>query len=165
MTKENVLKSCYSVLGRYTPLDFDCGMLCGGECCKGDENTGMLLFPGEEKLVDPSMTIKEMDDGTLVAVCNGTCDRRKRPLSCRIYPVFPLIIENDGKEYVEVDFDERARCPLTKGDITLDRRFCKAVKRVGKYLQLNEETASFYRSLSDEINEYIELGKIFSKKS
>jgi hypothetical protein len=165
MKKEDVIKTCYSVLKRYTPLDFDCGRLCNGKCCGGDENTGMLLFPGEEKLIDPDITVKESDDGTLFAVCEGRCDRNRRPLSCRIYPVFPLIIENDGKEYVEVDFDKRADCPLTKGDITLNRRFCKAVKRVGKYLLLNEETAAFYRGLSEEISEYIELEKIFSKKS
>lgn len=164
MKKENVIKTCYSVLKGYTPLEFDCGMLCGGRCCHGDENTGMLLFPGEENLIDSNITVKKTDDGTLIAVCNGTCDRRRRPLSCRIYPVFPLIIENDGKEYVEIDFDRRASCPLTEGDITLNRRFCKAVKRVGKYLLLNEETAAFYRSLSDEISEYIELEKLFSKK-
>ncbi len=164
MKKENVIEACYSVLKGYTPLEFDCGMLCNGKCCSGDENTGMILFPGEENLTDPRMTIKKTDDGTLVAVCNGTCDRRRRPLSCRIYPLFPIISEEDGREIIEVDFDSRADCPLTQGELKINRRFCKAVKRVGKYLLLNEETAEVYRSLSDEINEYYELKEIILKK-
>lgn len=164
MTKENVLKSCYSVLRRYTPLDFDCGKLCGGKCCGGDRNTGMILFPGEEKLIDPDITVRETDDGTLIAICNGSCDRRKRPLSCRIYPLFPHIIEKEGRVDIQLDFDSRADCPLTQGEININKRFCKAVRRVGKYLLLNEETAQFYQTLSEEIDEYNQLEKLFLKK-
>ena len=36
------------LLADLTPLQTDCGALCGGACCKGDEGTGMLLFPGED---------------------------------------------------------------------------------------------------------------------
>ena len=164
MKKENVIKSCYSVLGKVTPLEFDCGKLCGGKCCGGDENTGMILFPGEEKLIDPNMTIKAAEDGTLVAICDGTCDRRRRPLSCRIYPLFPIIREENGYDNIEVDFDIRSDCPLTAGELKISRRFCKAVRRVGKYLLLNEETARAYRGLSDEIKEYYEMEKLFLKK-
>lgn len=164
MTKENILKSCYSVLGKYTPLEFDCGKLCGGKCCGGDENTGMILFPGEENLIDPDIIVKKTEDGIPIAICNGTCDRNKRPLSCRIYPLFPHIINDEGREYIEIDFDSRADCPLTQGELNISRRFCKAVKRVGKYLLLNEETAGFYRELSEELEEYRQLEKIFLKK-
>ena len=37
-----------SIIGDKSPLKKDCGLICGGECCKGDSETGMLLFPFEE---------------------------------------------------------------------------------------------------------------------
>ncbi len=158
MKKENVIKSCYSALRSVTPLEFDCGKLCNGKCCKGDEKTGMLLFPGEEKLIDPDINVIETENGDKLAVCNGTCDRSRRPLSCRIYPLFPLASE-DGS--VNVIFDLRADCPLEKGAYKFRRRFVKAVRRVGKYLLLNEETATYYKELSEVQQEQIELLKKF----
>ena len=157
MKKENVLKSCYSVLRRTTPLDFDCGKICNGKCCKGDEKTGMLLFPGEEKLIDPDINVIETENGDKLAVCNGSCDRNRRPLSCRIYPLFPVVTDEG---YVKVCFDYRADCPLSaNNDYEFNKGFIKAVKRVGKYLLLNEETKEFYLELSDACNEYYELLK------
>lgn len=156
MKKENVLKSCYSVLGLLTPLEFDCGRLCEGRCCKGGEGVGMLLFPGEELLIDPNISVITNECGDKVAVCNGICDRKKRPLSCRIYPIFP-IIKDEG---IETEFDVRANCPLVSGEFKIDRRFDKAVRRVGKYLLLNDETAHFYKKLSAELEEYHNLKDI-----
>lgn len=158
MKKENVLKSCYSVLRRTTPLDFDCGKICNGKCCKGDEKTGMLLFPGEVKLIDPNINVIKTENGNKLAVCNGSCDRNKRPLACRIYPLFPLASE-DGE--VDVIFDFRADCPLSKGEYEFNRSFIKAVRRVGKYLLLNEETAQYYKALCHIQNEQIEILKKF----
>ncbi len=156
MKKENVLKSCYSVLRRTTPLDFDCGKICNGKCCKGDEKTGMLLFPGEEKLIDPEINVIETESGDKLAVCNGTCNRNRRPLSCRIYPLFPVVTE---ERKVKVCFDYRADCPLMGNKYEFSRRFIKAVRRVGKYLLLNNETKEFYLELSADCNEYYVLLK------
>ena len=157
MKKENVIKSCYSILRRTTPLDFDCGKICNGKCCKGDEKIGMILFPGEENLIDPNINIIETENGYKLAVCNGTCDRNRRPLSCRIYPLFPVVTEEGN---VKVSFDYRADCPLSEsGDFEFNKRFIKRVRRVGKYLLLNEETKEFFLELSDACNEYYELLK------
>ena len=158
MKKENVLKSCYSVLRRATPLNFDCGKICNGKCCKGDEKTGMLLFPSEEKLIDPDINVIETENGERLAVCNGTCDRNRRPLSCRIYPLFPLALE-DGS--IKVILDLRSDCPLTEGKYEFNKRFVKSVRRVGKYLLLNEETAEYYKGLVEEQEEQLELLKKF----
>ncbi len=163
MKKENVIKSCYSLLRNVTPLEFDCGKICKGKCCGGDEKTGMLLFPGEENLIDPEIEIIKNEKGDSFAVCNGSCDRNKRPLACRIYPLFPVIKSDEAGEYTEVVFDPRADCPLTSGEYKITRRFSKSVRRVGRYLLLNDETQKFYRGLSDEIQEYIVL-KNFLKK-
>lgn len=163
MKKENVLKTCYSLLRNVTPLDFDCGKICGGKCCEGDDKTGMLLFPGEENLIDKNMEIILVDGGFKVAVCNGKCDRNKRPLACRIYPLFPVVKKYDGIDCVETLFDSRAQCPLTSGEFKISRRFDKAVRRAGKYLLLNSETAEYYRKLSNEIEDYISLEKNLKK--
>lgn len=161
MKKEAILNTCYSLFRNITPLKIDCGKICNGKCCKGDGKTGMLLFPGEEKLIDSDIKIYKNENGDKFAVCDGVCNRHRRPLACRIYPLFPFITEDNGAEVIDVRFDSRADCPLTEGDFKLDHSFYKAVKRVGRYLLLNEETASFYRSLSAEIDDYDALKKIF----
>ncbi|MBO5857165.1 MAG: hypothetical protein J6Q87_02850 [Clostridia bacterium] len=154
MKKEDVILTCYSLLRKETPLSFNCGKICNGKCCKGDEKTGMILFPGEEKFLDENIKIKETEDGLKIAVCNGSCDRNKRPLSCRIYPLFPIVTE-DGK--IKTIIDLRADCPLKSCDYKFQKSFIRKVKRVGKYLLLNEETKALYMELSDEITEQIEL--------
>lgn len=161
MKKENVIKSCYAILRKTTPLMFDCGKICDGKCCKGDDKTGMLLFPGEESLIDPDINIIETEYGEKVAVCNGSCDRNRRPLSCRIYPLFPVLVEEEGQSIIKVLFDYRADCPLSdiSSEYEFNKRFIKGVRRVGKYLLLNEETAEYYKELSDSFNEYYELVK------
>ena len=163
MKKENVITACYSLLRNVTPLQYDCGKICHGKCCKGDGKTGMLLYPGEENIIDPEINIIKNEEGDSFAVCNGTCNRNKRPLGCRIYPLFPVIKNGEQGEYIEVEFDSRADCPLTQGEYKITRKFAKNVKRVGKYLLLNKETAEFYRELSDEVHEYIMLKNILKK--
>ena len=165
MKKENVILTCYSLLRKTTPLDFDCGKICNGKCCKGDNETGMLLLPGEEGLVDPNINIIENEHGDKLAVCNGTCDRSRRPLACRIYPLFPLVEKRDGEETIRVCFDYRADCPLTstKCDYEFNKRFVKAVKRVGKYLLLNDETRAYYEEISEMCADYYNLVEKFKK--
>ena len=89
--KETDYKKMYDKIFRtmkdFTPLKVDCGQLCQGACCKGDENTGMRLFPREESC----LTVKELPSGDRLAVCDGSCERSKRPLACRIFPFFPTI--------------------------------------------------------------------------
>ena len=159
MKKEDVILTCYSLLRKETPLKEDCGRICNGKCCKGDENTGMIIFPGEEKFLDENIKIKETKEGVKIAVCNGTCDRNKRPLSCRIYPLFPLVVSEDGEERIRVIYDPRATasCPLCAHKAKLDRRFVRAVRRAGKYLLLDEQTAAHLRKTSEYLTELIEL--------
>lgn len=157
MKKEEVILKCYKILENETPLNFDCGKICNGKCCKGDENTGMLLFPGEENLIDENMKIKVSKNGDKIAVCNGNCNRNKRPLSCRIYPFFPLIKEFKDRKRVKIIFDLRADCPLVKGKYEYNKEFLRRLKRVGRTLLNNKETKLFYIELSNEINEQIDL--------
>ena len=46
-----VLRTAREKLKDVTPLKRDCGRVCGAACCRSPEGeeTGMLLFPGEEE--------------------------------------------------------------------------------------------------------------------
>lgn len=160
MKKENVLKSCYSLFRNVTPLLTDCGKICNGRCCGGDSKTGMLLFPGEKEFLDDDITVQEDGYGNFLAICNGKCNRNYRPLSCRIYPLFPVLKNENGKEFIDVKIDPRANCPLCNGEYDISLKFVKVVKRVGKYLLLNDETEKFYRDLSSEIEEINNLKEL-----
>ncbi len=141
----------FDIMGDLTPLKTDCGVLCDGACCKGDEQTGMRLFPHEES----SLEITEIESGERLAVCNGTCDRNKRPLACRIFPFFPTIDEK-GKIFVEPDYRAARLCPLLSHceEIVFDPKFFKALKKVGKTLAKDEECKEYLYKVTEEIDMY-----------
>ena len=115
---ESGLEKALDELEAVTPLKpFNCGRLCSARCCSGDENDGMGLFPGEEELLkdcaDFEIKKSEGNFGESVLVCRGECDRRKRPLACRIFPLFPLALENEnGTVIVPVPDPRAGMCPL-----------------------------------------------------
>lgn len=151
MGTNTALRRAYEIMGDITPLTTDCGLLCGGACCKGDENAGMWVFPGEECFLG-SFTLKENETNT-VAVCGGTCDRETRPLSCRIFPLFPMVIENPrtGRLKVEAMPDPRAFriCPLFREGNEIDPAFKKRVERVGRELIKNKELRNYLLETTD----------------
>ncbi len=139
-----------TIMGELTPLTVDCGVLCGGACCKGDAQTGMRLFPHEESVLAVTQT-----DDVRLAVCDGTCNRPHRPLACRIFPFFPTIDEK-GRIFVEAD-DRAARlCPLIthSDEIVFDPRFFRALKKVGKLLAKDPECRAFLEETTAEIDTY-----------
>lgn len=141
----------FRILGDLTPLRADCGVLCGGACCKGDEHTGMRLFPHEET----TLSVQELPDGGRLAVCDGRCDRATRPLACRIFPFFPTVDEK-GRIFVEKD-DRAARlCPLLShsDELVFDPRFFKALKKIGKRLAKDGECCAFLAETTAEIDTY-----------
>ena len=146
---EKMYKRIYRILGELTPLRADCGSLCGCACCKGDSNTGMRLFPYEESVLE----VKNTPDGGRLAVCNGTCDRNRRPLACRIFPFFPTIDEK-GKIFVEPDIRASNLCPLISHseEILFDERFFKALKKVGKILAKDEACRAFLYEITEELD-------------
>lgn len=144
----------FKILGDLTPLTADCGRLCGGACCKGDEKTGMRLFPNEQT----SLVVTETEDGGRLAVCDGSCNRNERPLSCRIFPFFPTVDEK-GRVFVELDYRAVRLCPMVShaDDIVFDKRFLKAVKKVGKLLVKDPACRAFLEETTAEIDMYSAL--------
>ena len=96
---ENIRKR----LKTLTPLPFDCGRLCDGACCKGDSDSGMYLFPFEEKFYEDKKGFDVSDSELLYPdsspvrfiCCNNFCNRSERPISCMIFPLFPYLLGNN----------------------------------------------------------------------
>lgn len=151
--KERLYKKAKRIIGDKTPLKKDCGLICGGACCKGDSKTGMLLFPGEETALD--ITEK---DGVRLAVCEGKCERYERPLSCMIFPFFPYVTD-EGRIKVIPDIRGYNVCPLVRNfsDVKFDRRFLRRVREVGRLLMTDEDCKAFLMEISDETDKIIDL--------
>ena len=142
-----------------TPLDSDCGRLCDKSCCKGDSETGMVLFPGETT----SLPVVETN-GRKIAVCEGVCQRENRPVSCMIFPLFPVLI--NGKIKVWPDYRGAAVCPMVNhfDEIIFSKKFIRAVKKTGKLMLKNRETTEFLNEITEEILLEKELEDRFLKE-
>lgn len=119
----------------------------------------MLLFPGEEALYAGLDGYRVLDcaEGKLL-VCAGRCCREERPLSCRIFPLLPLLRE-DGI-HVVMDRRGRAVCPLTHEDkAALNPAFVEAVAEAGRVLAKDETQAAFLRRLTREQDEWKRLAR------
>ena len=158
----NTLTKAYAALGDETPLIGDCGHLCGKACCKGidGEITGMLLFPGESELLEDTKGFEIMESGLLLAdvpikllVCGGNCDRVKRPLMCRFFPLIP---------YVSIAGNPNLRmnrffglCPLVRsgGKRQLKPAFLLAAKNAAKILLKDKLCIGMIHLLSRQADE------------
>lgn len=129
--KEYLLRA-YATIGDYTPMISDCGALCEAACCDTDEEGqgGVFLFPGEREM------LCECEWGRIqphvfapMLVCDEYCDRDRRPLACRIFPLTPVRGEN-GRWTVRMDVRARPVCPLVRSGIKgLNPDFVRAVRK------------------------------------
>jgi hypothetical protein len=161
MYKKVLYKKAYRMLESSTPLKFDCGILCNKRCCLGDNNAGMHLYPGEEAVLQESqifLKIRKENFNNIeifFAVCNGKCDRRFRPLSCRIYP-FISHINHVGQ--ISIIDDPRAKytCPLLldMNELQIDKRYVRKVTKVFQLLAQDAEIRTYINTLSGVLNDY-----------
>ncbi|NLD87131.1 MAG: hypothetical protein GX633_02585 [Clostridiales bacterium] len=160
-----LLRRVYQTICDATPLKSDCGKLCSNACCKGDSGSGMWLFPGEKEHLATNRNrhtfdILEGDAG--IVVCSGSCERGVRPLSCRIFPIFPVttIYNRSGKAKVTAPFDIRAIriCPLADPESeTIEGSFRRRVRLAGKLLCRNREAMEFLKERSRELMDIARL--------
>jgi len=151
----DALREARDILAEVTPLKTDCGRVCGARCCRSleGEETGMLLFPGEEAYYagKPGWKLRRAGGGTLL-VCPGSCVREERPLACRIFPLLPVI--RDGEVKVAADLRARAVCPLLKQGIRgMDPAFAEAVREAGIILAKTGTNRTFLERLTEEQDE------------
>ena len=153
---KNAVLAARELLENLTPLKTDCGRLCQGACCRGDDATGMLLFPGEEALYEGCTFARVVETGfsfgavpALLLVCEGSCDRKNRPLACRLFPLF-LRFREDQPPVLRMDARARAVCPLTDyGLKALDPEFRQAARRAYDLLLEDEACAAYLRALDE----------------
>lgn len=154
-------KTAKEMLRDVTPLKRDCGRLCGARCCRSleGEETGMLLFPGEEDDYEEAPGWRILPAGQeMLVICPGACDRGNRPLACRMFPLLPLLQEGE----IRVRTDERARavCPLARtGKQGMDPAFVEAVGKAGEILLQDGEQKAFLERLTEAQTELRELRK------
>ena len=157
-----LLKTAREKLEALTPLKTDCGRLCGARCCASleGEETGMLLFPGEEDFHEDMNGWRIVPAGKdMLLICPGSCEREERPLACRIFPLIPVLRE-DGSIAVRTDERARAVCPLTRqGKQGMDPAFVEAVRQIGEMLAGDPEQRAFLQRLTEEQSELKELRK------
>ena len=162
---DGALSAAREKLEHVTPLKKDCGRICGARCCRSldGEETGMLLFPGEEEAYEgrPGWKVLPAARGKLV-VCSGACARDERPLACRLFPLLPLI--GDGGEIrVATDLRAKAVCPLARqGKSAMDPAFVDAVREAGEILAAEDEQAVFLDVLAEEQEELKRLRDEFN---
>ena len=156
MSAIHAVLAARALLDALTPLKTDCGRLCAGACCQGDEQTGMLLFPEEETLyencafarVHPAHFALGGAQAKLL-VCDGHCNRVNRPLACRLFPLF-LAFKPDGGTRLRMDARARSVCPLTDyGLSALDPAFRQAARAAYDLLLEDDACAAYLRALHD----------------
>ena len=146
MTDELLDRACARI-GDLTPMLTDCGALCGAACCHTDDDGqgGVHLFPGEAARLKACDWVDRTTPGSFapVMMCAGHCERDKRPLGCRIFPLTPVRGKN-GKWTVRMDARARAMCPLTQSGINgLNPDFVKAVRDALRIIAEDPEGDAF----------------------
>ena len=150
----HVLNHARDLLLDETPLARNCGTLCGAACCQGDQETGMILFPDEEKLYEGCAfghilpaNYRIGQHRAQIFVCNGSCPREMRPLACRLFPLF-LRFENGSPR---VRLDPRAdMCPLLDFGLNgLRKSFVSAAETAYNCLLADPVQADFLHGLDD----------------
>ena len=158
---KNTFKAIYRLLDKVSPLDQDCGQLCGAACCtcgsetdspdsKGGDDFGIYLLPGEEKMFSRKeewlgweknrAEDYEFPDSWHGAVyflhCKTApcCPRENRPLQCRFFPLAPHLDEDDVLHMVYQDSELPYECPLISQEIPLNEDFIRATYTVWKHL-------------------------------
>ncbi len=132
----SILKRIYKIFDDVTPIHGDCGGLCRACCCQGGEHDGMWLLPDEDLLLQDAgfLTIHETLEGKY-AVCNGHCNRKLRPIACRMFPYFPFLFRTRaGTHGIKPMPDVRAlaTCALFDTDAPeVSPAFKRAVHRAG----------------------------------
>lgn len=152
-TRKRTYRAIYRLLDRVSPVPFDCGTICGAACCNAaayDENLGMMLLPGEDKvhdrkddwlsweaLISNEYEFPESWNGKIWFVRCKTpprCPRHLRPIQCRTFPLMPHLSQDGELSMIYNDFDLPYVCPMIEDETELDASFVKATQTAWKHL-------------------------------
>lgn len=146
----------YEYLSAETPLNYDCGIHCNKKCCQGNDNDGMLLFPGEKDLFlnkdGYTVYFDERYDSYAVR-CNGTCHRNDRPLSCRIFPYFFYVNNEDFKINVAPDIRAVDYCPIISKE-KINKKFLRALRISALKIEQNTDYVEFLNKIGNILTDF-----------
>lgn len=153
----NAVQEARALLENATPLKGDCGRLCRAACCAGDEETGMLLFPGEEALYEGCSFGRVVPAHysisgrpALLFVCRGTCPRQDRPLACRLFPL-RIRLTRQGPE-LGMDPRSAGVCPLYASGLQgLNPSFREAALEAFEVLLDDPDCRAFLTDLQQQL--------------
>ena len=163
MKTHSLIIHARDALETLTPLNTDCGQLCGGRCCQAsDAGEGMLLFPTEECLYRNSPWAHVFPSpipGVKMVTCDGVCPRVERPLACRIFPLTPYM--KNGRLRIRMDERSKFMCPLYSSGVEgLDGRFMDAVRNAMYALMFDDGQRAFLKTVTDEIDDFVRLTRL-----
>ncbi|WP_407380211.1 hypothetical protein [Methanobrevibacter sp.] len=157
ITEENIRK-IHEKLNEVSPVDYDCGKLCGEICCVYDSeefpNDDLIIYllPGEETLYENSKSFElkhfkiseikyphSWKDGVYTVKCTNppNCEREIRPIQCRTFPLIPHITKDRRFHLIFDDSQYPYRCPLIKDNIKLNDDFVKETYKTWRFLLKN----------------------------
>ena len=152
------IERIYKRLDEVTPVDFDCGKLCGEVCCTHDseeypnEDLVLYLLPGEELMYEDSdeFELYYIDSSEikyshswkgqiyLVKCINPPkCDRNIRPIQCRTFPLIPHLDKNGIFHLILDESEFPYTCPIVHDHIKLNDDFIKVTYEVWTMLIRN----------------------------
>lgn len=158
--KKSTYKAIYRLLDQVSPIDTDCGILCGAACCSCEDSStnedgtdydmGIYLLPGEEKVFTKKedwlkWSVETAEDfdfpdswfGNVYFVRCKTpphCPREMRPMQCRTFPLSPYLTEDGILQLIYSPAALPYACPLIESKIILGENFIKATYTVWKHL-------------------------------
>lgn len=157
--KRIIIEKAYEFLEDVTPKKFDCGKICNQKCCKGRDNDGMLLFPGEKELFEDNKSYVIYFDNTYeeyAVRCFGKCNRNERPLACRIFP-YMFYSKNSDSITVAPDIRAVGFCPLIDLKSDFDREFLRALRITARLLSQDKDIVNFIKKISEMITDFNSL--------
>lgn len=160
----------YERLNDVTPLQIDCGELCGNRCCSNEVGEGIFLFPGEEVMFEgKSYWGKPRKiNGMNAILCDGYCPREERPLICRLFPLFPYI-SKEGELESRFYSPMAMYCPLIQlNDYSvLAPDFVNEVEEITAILDSNLLCHDFIKKISRQMDkfEFEPWANLFIKES
>lgn len=147
--REKLILRARHLLRGVTPTADDCGCRCGKRCCSGDEETGMYVFPGEERFLRGEKDLVLHPGEPAVAVCRGVCSRAGRPLACMIFPYLPAVLP-DGSCAVLPDLRAYTICPLLRDAAPPSPLFMRRLHTAARLLARDETLRAFLGMLYEE---------------
>ncbi|MCR4746385.1 MAG: hypothetical protein K5894_14305 [Lachnospiraceae bacterium] len=170
LTKKDY-EEIYEMLDKVSPVDFDCGKICGAVCCQDiyGEDVGIYLLPGEEKVhdrTDPWMKWSEDRAENydfpkswkgIVYFLSCTdpmhCKRAKRPIQCRTFPLLPDINENGELSLIYDDTPLPYVCPLIDSETELNDDFIETTLKAWEKLLKDPLIYDYIKAESDKRRE------------